>query len=71
MNKENNAMNQGIEIGTLEEKQNILIRLLELKYGLSEKEKYQILSVNAFKKLDAALDALVLSEDRESVIKLL
>ena len=57
--------------GELEDKHNVLIRLLELKYGLSDEEKNQILSVSDFKKLDAALDAIVLSADKENVLKLL
>ena len=59
------------EDGRLEDKHTILIRLLELKYTLSEDEKKKILSVTDLKKLDAAIDAFVFAEDKESVLKLL
>ena len=49
----------------------MLIRVLELKYSLSEDERKLILSVTDFKKLDAALDAVVLVKDKGSVLKLL
>ena len=62
---------EGLAEGELKEKQNILIRLLELKYTLSEDEKKTILSVSDFKKLDAAVDAVMFAEDKESVLKLL
>jgi len=57
--------------GELKDKHTILIRLLELKYTLSEDEKNQILSVTDLMKLDAAVDAFVFAEDKESVLKLL
>ncbi len=59
------------EEGELNEKHTILIRQLSLKYTLSEDEKSHILSVTDFKKLDAAIDAFVFAEDKESVLKLL
>ena len=62
---------EGIKDGELEEKHNVLIRQLELKYNLSEDEKKHILSINDFKKLDAALNAVVLVKDKENVLKLL
>ena len=65
------ARKQGIEQGELEDKHNVLIRLLELKYNLSEDEKKHILSVTDFNKLDAALDAVVLAKDKENILKLL
>lgn len=75
LSREGNAreegLKQGIEKGELEDKRNVLIRLLELKYGLTEDEKKRIRSVSDFKKLDAALDAIVLSDNRQRVLKLL
>ena len=59
------------EDGKLSKEHTILIRLLELKYTLSEDEKNKILSVTDFKKLDAAVDAVMFVEDKESVLKLL
>ena len=65
------AQKEGEIKGELKKEHTILIRLLELKYTLSENEKNQILSVTDFKKLDAAIDAFVFAEDKESVLKLL
>ena len=60
------GIKEGIKEGELEEKHNVLIRQLELKYNLSEDEKKHILSINDFKKLDAALNAVVLVKDKET-----
>ncbi len=65
------AREKGLAEGELKKEHTILIRQLELKYGLSEDEKNTILSVTDFKKLDAAVDAILFSEDKESVLKLL
>jgi predicted transposase/invertase (TIGR01784 family) len=65
------GLEKGIEEGRLEEKHALLIRLFELKYTLSEDERNHILSVTDFVKLDAALDAFVFAEEKESVLKLL
>ena len=56
------ARKEGLAEGELKKQRNILIRMLELKYTLSEDEKNQILSVTDFKKLDAAVDALMFFE---------
>ena len=69
--REAEGLAKGLAEGELEDKHNVLIRQLELKYGLLEKEKKHILSVTDFKKLDEALDAFVFSEDKKSVFKLL
>ena len=60
---------EGREQGGLEERHNVLIRLLELKYSLTADERKHIFSVTDFKKLDAALDAVVLANDKEDVLK--
>ena len=65
------GIEKGIEKGELEDKQNVLIRQIELKYGITEKEKSRILSVNDFKKLNSALEAVVLYNDKESALKFL
>ena len=65
------ARKNGLAEGELKKVHTILIRLLELKYTLSEDEKNQILSVTDLKNLDAAVDALMFAEDKESVLKLL
>ena len=69
--REAEGLAKGREEGELEEKHNVLIRLLELKYSLSEKEKKHILSVTDFRKLNEALDTFVFSKEKESVLKLL
>ncbi len=65
------GLEEGIERGELEDKHNVLIRQLELKYSLSVDEKKHIISINEFNKLDAALDAVVLAKDKENILKLL
>jgi len=69
--KQTMARKEGLAEGELKDKHTILIRLLSLKYTLSEDEKNKILSVTDLKKLDAAIDAFVFAEDKESVLKLL
>ena len=65
------ARKQGLEEGELVDKHNVLIRLLELKYSLTVDERKHILSITDFNKLDGALDALVLVNNKENVLKLL
>lgn len=65
------GIKQGIEKGELEEKHNVIIRQLELKYNLSKEEKEHILSVTDLKKLDTVLGAIVLENNKENVLKLL
>ena len=67
----NIARREGLKEGELEDKHNVLIRQLDLKYRLTEKEKSRILSVNDLKKLDSALDTVVISNNKESVFKFL
>jgi hypothetical protein len=69
--KQTMARKEGLAEGELKDKHSILIRLLSLKYTLSEEEKNKILSVTDLKKLDAAVDALMFVEDKESALKLL
>ena len=65
------GIEQGIEQGELEDKHNVLIRLLRLKYKLTEEEQNHIREVTDFNKLDAALDACVFSKEKDSVLKYL
>ena len=62
------GLEEGIEKGELADKHNVLIRQVELKYGLSGDEKKHILSVNDFKKLDAALDVILFAEGKDEVL---
>jgi predicted transposase/invertase (TIGR01784 family) len=65
------GLEKGQEKGELKKIHSTLIRLLELKYTLSEDEKNTILSVTDSKKLDAAVDAVMFAEDKESVLRVL
>ena len=71
LHRQNMARKRGLAEGELKREHTILIRLLKLKYTLSEDEKNTIFSVTDFKKLDAAVDAVMFVEDKESVLKLL
>jgi len=62
---------EGREEGSLKEKHNVLIRQIEIKYGLSDDERKHIFSVTDFNKLDAALDGVVLAQDKENILKFL
>jgi hypothetical protein len=64
-------LEQGIEKGGLKDKHEVLIRQLDLKFGLEEYEKDRIRSVQSPEVLDSALDALVLSDDKTSVLRIL
>ena len=50
---------QGLEKGELLEKQHVLIRQADKKFGISGEDKQLILSVSNFEKLDAALDEII------------
>ncbi len=65
------GLKEGIEKGELVDKHNVLIRQLEIKFGLKEEERKLILSVINFKKLDAALDGFVTANDKKSVLDIL
>ncbi len=65
------GIESGIEKGKLEIKHDVHIRQISLKYTLSEDEMNHILSVNNIDKLDAVLDTLVLSDNKEYVLKVL
>ena len=62
---------EGKKEGGLEEKHNVLIRLLELKYSLSEAERKHIFSITDFDKLDSALDAVIIAKNKDNILKLL
>jgi predicted transposase/invertase (TIGR01784 family) len=62
-------MKQGIEQGELIDKQNVLIKQLSKKFGLSDEEKEYIKSITNPSKLDAALDEFVFSETKAQVLE--
>ena len=49
-------------------KQKILIRQLEMKYGLTADEKEQIRNVQKLWMLDVALDTVVTGEDKQALL---
>ena len=54
--------------GQLSDKQDVLIRQMNLKFGLEENEKNLIRKVQESWLLDAALDAIVISDDKSGVL---
>ena len=67
----NEGMQQGIEKGELNDKHEVLIRLVDLKFGLTEDEKDRIRNVHSPVLLDSALDAVVTNEDKKYILALL
>jgi hypothetical protein len=65
------GLEKGIEEGKIQEKQQVLIRLLSKKYSLTEQDKQHISSISDPDKLDLALDEIVVAETKEQVLKLL
>jgi hypothetical protein len=65
------GLEKGIEEGKIQEKQQVLIRLLSKKYSLNEQDKQHISSISDPDKLDLALDEIVVAETKEQVLKLL
>ena len=67
----NEGIQQGIEKGELNDKHEVLIRQLDLKFGLTEDEKDRIRYVQSPVLLDSALDAVVTGEDKQGLLALL
>ena len=67
----NEGMQQGIEKGELNEKHEVLIRQLDLKFGLTEDEKDRIRDVHSPVLLDSALDAFAIGKDKLDLLALL
>ncbi|MCK5251141.1 MAG: Rpn family recombination-promoting nuclease/putative transposase [Spirochaetaceae bacterium] len=64
-------LNEGIEQGEMNEKHEVLIRLVDLKFGLTEDEKDRIRNVQSPVLLDSALDAFATDEDKQGLLALL
>jgi predicted transposase/invertase (TIGR01784 family) len=62
---------EGIEKGTILEKQEVLIKQLSRKFGLTEEEQEFIKSINDRDKLDASLDEILFAETKEEVLNAL
>ena len=61
-------LNEGLRQGELSDKHEVLIRLVDLKFGLSEDEKVRIRKVQEPWRLDSALDAVVTGEDKQELL---
>ena len=59
---------EGERIGRLEEKQEVLIRLLNRKFGLTADERDRIQSTKDLDKLDSALDVILSAATKEEVL---
>ncbi len=64
-------LKQGIEKGELKEKHEVLIRQMDLKFGLEQEEKEMIQGIQIPEILDSALDAVVTSDDKTSILEIL
>jgi len=65
------AREQGIEQGGLLDKQEVLIRLAEKKFGLSEEGRKLIKTVTDSQRLDDALDIILFAGNSEEVLNCL
>jgi len=64
-------LNQGLEEGKLRDKQDVLIRQLDLKFGIQEEERHLIENTEDLQKLDSSLEAIVLEKNKETILGLL
>ena len=62
-------LNEGIEEGKLRDKQDVLERLLDLKFGILEEDRNLIESTKDLQKLDSALDAFATGEDKSGILE--
>ncbi len=60
---------KGREEGRVADKQDVLIRQLSRKFGLTDAERQRIRGVEDTERLDAALDELVVAETKEAVLE--
>jgi hypothetical protein len=60
---------EGRQEGRVTDKQDVLIRLLTRKFGLTDAERQRIRGVEDTAALDAALDELVVAETKEAVLE--
>ena len=60
---------KGREEGRVTDKQDVLIRLLSRKFGVSEAERESIRGVEDPDRLDAALDEFAVAETKEAVLE--
>ena len=60
---------EGERIGRLDEKQEVLIRQMEKKFGLTADERDRIQSTKDLDKLDSALDVILSAATKEEVLE--
>jgi len=65
------GLKQGLEQGELIDKQQVLIRQADKKFGLTEGEKEAIRTCNTPAKLDSALDTILTAESKSEILRLL
>ena len=65
------GLEQGLRQGELGDKHEVLIRQLNLKFGLSDVDKASIRNVDNPELLDSALDAVVTGEDKKYILELM
>ena len=61
----------GIQKGKIQEKQQVLIRLMNKKFSLAEDESRLILKIDDADLLDKALDEVIVAVEKEEVLALL
>ena len=57
-----------LQTGQLTEKRSVLVRLLDRRFGLTDDEREGILSCDDPDALDAALDDVIVADNKESVL---
>ncbi len=65
------GIEKGIEKGELKERHEVLIRLMDLKFGLKQEEKRMIRGIQSPEILNSALDAVVISDNKISILEIL
>ena len=64
-------MEEGELKGKIEEKQQVLVRLLKRKFSLSKEEEQRVLAVHDPDRLDSALDEIITAESKDEVLGLM
>jgi predicted transposase/invertase (TIGR01784 family) len=59
---------EGRAEGTLADKQQVLVRLISRKFGITEEEKAAVLECRSLQRLDKALDEILFAERKEVVL---
>ena len=65
------GLQEGKQSGKLERSQEVLIKQIQLKYGITEKEKDFIRKVTDLDKLDIAIEKILTNITKEELLALL